>query len=423
MSKLCILNVVGLTPSLLQHAPRIAQLGTAQAWRSPIPAVTCTSQATMLTGLSPREHGIVGNGWYFRDTAEVRFWQQANSLIQGKKFYEGYRTAKMFWWYNQNAPVEWSATPKPHYGCDGSKAFDILDRTGCDLQKELGPFPFHAFWGPKAGLPSSEWIAKASALVLRRNQPELTLVYLPHLDYDFQRLPHHDPARIAEVDRCAGWIIDAAEEVGARTIVVSEYGLVPVDQPVSLNRVFREKGWLAVRNGPYGEQFLPGESEVFAVADHQVAHLYVRQPSRIPEVQAVVRGIEGVADVVPPGELELDHPRSGELIALAKPNAWFTYYYWFDDALAPDFARTVDIHRKPGYDPVELFMTSMPRLIMRLAQKKLGFRYRMDVIPLEPRLVRGSHGLRPDAKDGPIIVGPSPPSDMRAFPEYVRSLL
>ncbi len=253
--------------------------------------------------------------------------------------------------------------------------------------------PFHAFWGPKAGLPSSEWIAKASAMVLRKNQPELTLVYLPHLDYDFQRLPHHDPERVAEVDRCAGWIIDAAEEVGARTIVVSEYGLVPVDQPVSLNRFFREQGWLAVRNGPYGEQFLPGESEVFAVADHQVAHLYVRQPSKIPEVLAAVRGIDGVADVVPPGDLELDHPRSGELIALAKPNAWFTYYYWFDDAVAPDFARTVDIHRKPGYDPVELFLTSMPRLLMRLAQKKLGFRYRMDVIPLDPRLVREAMGF------------------------------
>ena len=419
---LCILNVVGLTPRLLAHAPRLASLGTAQPWRSPLPAVTCTSQATMLTGLAPRDHGIVGNGWYYRDTAEIRFWQQANSLVQGEKFYEGFRTAKMFWWFNQHAPVQWSATPKPYYGSDGSKVFGILDQTDCNLVDKLGPFPFHTFWGPKAGLPCSQWIARASAEVLRRQKPEMTLVYLPHLDYDYQRMTEHDPARVAEVDRCAGEVIDAAEEVGARVIAVSEYGLVPVSKPVSLNVHLRNAGWLAVRDGPFGEQLLPGDSAAFAVADHQVAHLYVRDPSMVDEVAAMVRGIDGVDRVVRPEEVELDHPRSGELIVLAKPNAWFTYYYWLDERRAPDFARTVDIHRKPGYDPVELFMTSMPRAMWRLAQKKLGFRYRMDVIPLDPTLVRGSHGLYPDSQDGPLVIGPTPPSDMRDFKQYVRSI-
>lgn len=419
---LCILNVVGLTPRLLAHAPRLASLGTAQPWRSPLPAVTCTSQATMLTGLAPREHGIVGNGWYYRDTAEIRFWQQANSLIQGEKFYEGFRTAKMFWWFNQHAPVQWSATPKPYYGSDGSKVFDILDQTGCNLVDKLGPFPFHTFWGPKAGLLCSQWIARASAEVIRQQKPEMTLVYLPHLDYDYQRMTKHDPARVAEVDRCAGEVIDAAEEVGARVIAVSEYGLVPVSKPISLNVHLRNAGWLAVRDGPFGEQLLPGDSAAFAVADHQVAHLYVRDPSMIDEVAAMVRGVDGVDRVVYPEEVELDHPRSGELIVLAKPDAWFSYYYWLDERRAPDFARTVDIHRKPGYDPVELFMTSMPRAMWRLAQKKLGFRYRMDVIPLDPTLVRGSHGLYPDPQDGPLIIGPTPPSDMREFKQYVRSI-
>ena len=420
---LCILNVVGLTPKLLAHAPRLASLGTAQAWRSPLPAVTCTSQATLLTGLAPKDHGIVGNGWYYRDTAEIRFWQQANSLIQGEKFYEGFKTAKMFWWFNQHAPVQWSATPKPYYGCDGSKVFGILDQTDCDLVARLGPFPFQTFWGPKAGLPSSEWIARASAEVLRRNKPEMTLVYLPHLDYDFQRMTEHDPQRVAEVDRCAGMVIDAAEEVGARVVAVSEYGLVPVNQPVSLNVHLRQAGWLAVRDGPFGEQLLPGDSAAFAVADHQVAHLYVRDPHRIEEVAAMVRSIDGVDRVVRPEELQLDHPRSGELIVLAKPHAWFTYYYWLDEQRAPDFARTVDIHRKPGYDPVELFMTSMPRAMFRLAQKKLGFRYRMDVIPLDATLVRGSHGLTPSPEDGPLVIGPTPPIDMREFKNYVRGLV
>ncbi len=425
MERLCIINVVGLTPALLPHAPRIASLGAVSPWASPLPAVTCTSQATMLTGLAPRDHGIVGNGWYYRDTEEIRFWQQACSLVGGTKLYEGIETAKMFWWFNQAAPVRYSATPKPHYGCDGSKVFDILDHTECDLVRRLGPFPFFSFWGPNAGLPSSQWIADATAIVIREKQPQLTLAYLPHLDYDFQRLPNHDPLRVGEVDQCAGRIIDAAEAIGAKVVVVSEYGLVPVDRPVHINRHLRDAGLLRVRSGPFGEMLMPGESDAFAVADHQVAHLYVRDPALIPRVQSVVASIPGVAQVVPPAELELDHPRSGELIALSQRDAWFTYYYWLDDSLAPDFARTVDIHRKPGYDPCELFATSKLRAIARVAQKKLGFRYKMDVIPLDATLVRGSHGLSAASPEtGPLVVGPGElPTDMRGFKAYVHELL
>ena len=423
MSKICIINVVGLTPKLLAHAPHIAGVGQSQAWRAPLPAVTSTCQATMLTGLAPRDHGIVANGWYFRDTAEIRFWQQANSLVQGEKFYEGVETAKMFWWYNQHAPVRWSATPKPHYGSDGSKVFDILDFTECELRKNLGPFPFHAFWGPKSGLASSRWIADATARVMRKNRPELTLVYLPHLDYDFQRYADPDLKIVGEVDACAATLIAAAAEIGATPIVVSEYGLVPVTRPVYLNRELRRAGWLEVRNGPFGEQLMAGDSNAFAVVDHQLAHIYVRNPEMINDVRDRLLAIEGVDRVVDPAELELDHPRSGELIVLAKPDAWFAYYHWLSDENAPDYARCVDIHRKPGYDPVELFMTSMPKAMMRLAQKKLGMRYRMDVIPLDANLVRGSHGLENAPEDGPLVIGPTPPSDMRDFKKYIRELL
>lgn len=423
MPRLCILNVVGLTPRLLSFAPRLSSLGRARPWKSPLPAVTLTSQATMLTGLAPSDHGIVGNGWLYRDTMEVRFWQQSFSLLRGDPFYAGFRTAKMFWWFNQGAPVAWGVTPKPHYGCDGSKVFGIIDRTGCDLEARLGPFPFPAFWGPAAGLSSSEWIARASALVLRERTPDLTLVYLPHLDYDYQRHGPGDPARVAEVDACAGIVIDAAREIGAEVVVVSEYGLVPVSRPVYINRALRRAGWLAVRDGPFGEMLDTFESKAFAVADHQLAHLYVRgvPPS---EVRAAVEKLEGVARVADPGELELDHPRAGELVALAEPDAWFAYPYWLDDARAPDFAPTVDIHRKPGYDPCELFITSKARALLRLVQKKLGFRYRMDVVPLDASLVRGSHGLRPAPEDGPLVLGPGePPEDMRGFKQYVRRLL
>ena len=229
--------MVGLTLGLLKHAPNCSALGNAVPWESPVPAVTCTSQATLLTGKSSSEHGIVGNGWYFRDTQEIRFWQQANSLIQSDKLYDGIETAKMFWWFNQSSGCCYSVTPKPYYGSDGSKVFDVLDRSECDLVRRLGAFPFFSFWGPNAGLPSSQWIADATATVMREKQPQLTLAYLPHLDYDFQRLPDQNPERVAEVDRCVGKIVDAASDIDAQVVVVSEYGLTRVDRPVHINRV------------------------------------------------------------------------------------------------------------------------------------------------------------------------------------------
>jgi predicted AlkP superfamily pyrophosphatase or phosphodiesterase len=421
--KICIVNVVGMTPSLLQYAPQMANLGVARAWTSTMPAVTCTSQATLLTGLQPREHGIVGNGWFYRDTGEIRFWQQSNRLVAGEKLYEGYETAKLFWWFNQGAPVRWSATPKPHYGCDGSKVFGIWDQTDCQLEQRLGPFPFFSFWGPAAGLACSQWIARASCEVLKKNRPHLTMVYLPHLDYDFQRFSHQNPQRVAEVDQCVGQIMTAAEQTDTRMIVVSEYGLVPVTRAVMINRVLAKAGLLVVRDGPFGDQLMPLDSRAFAVVDHQLAHLYIQDPGDLKVVRRLLEQTPGIAAVVEPGDLQLDHPRSGELVALAEADAWFAYYYWLDDRRAPDFARTVDIHRKPGYDPCELFMTSKLRAAARLAQKRLGFRYKMDVTPLEPNLVHGSHGLRPSPEHGPLIIGPDPPDDMLDFKSYVRSLL
>jgi predicted AlkP superfamily pyrophosphatase or phosphodiesterase len=424
VKRVCVINVVGLTPELLEFAPNISQLGPAQPWNAPYPAVTCTSQATLLTGAMPSQHGIVGNGWFYRDTSEIRFWQQSNSLIQSSELvYSGIETAKLFWWFNQHAPVRWSVTPKPHYGCDGSKVFDVLDKTDCQLTQKLGPFPFFSFWGPNAGLPATEWIANATALVLKENKPQLTLTYLPHLDYDFQRFSKPSMERVAEVDRCAATVIQAAESIGAIPIIVSEYGLVPVRQSVSINRALRQAGLLAVRNGPFGEIMLPGDSHAFAVVDHQVAHLYVREERMREEVRNLVASLDGVSAVVHPSEIGLDHPRSGEWIVLAKDDRWFDYYYWLDDANAPDFARTVDIHRKPGYDPAELFMTSKFRAAARLVQKKLGMRYKMDVIPLDASLVQGSHGLRPCPSKGPLVIGPDAPSEMVQFKGYVRSLL
>jgi len=425
--KVCLIDVVGLTPRLVgAHTPRIASVGKAAPLAGPLPMVTSTAQATMLTGAPPSAHGIVGNGWLYRETGEVRFWQQSNRLIEAETVYASRRftCAKMFWWFNQGAGVDWYATPKPHYGADGSKAFGIIDATGCELERELGPFPFHSFWGPKAGLPASDWIARASARVMRRHKPDLTLVYLPHLDYDYQRFGPGDAARLREADACAGIVIDAAREIDARVVVVSEYGLVPVSRAVMINRALRAKGWLAVRDGPYGEMLDTFGSRAFAVCDHQVAHVYVSMPGMLEAVRAEVASLEGVDRVVAPGDVGLAHRRSGEFVALAKADAWFAYPYWLDEGRAPDFARTVDIHRKPGYDPCELFMTSGARAGMRLAQKLLGFRYLMDVVPLDVSLVRGSHGLVPaDAQDGAVIVSEGgAPGEMAGMKAWLEGL-
>ena len=434
MSKgLCILNVVGLTPELLRHAPRLsalAQQGQMRPWKSPLPAVTLTSQATLFTGLPPARHGAVANGWLFRDTQEVRFWQQTFSLLEGDVFFRRYKSAGIFCWFSLGGPWRWYTAPRPFYGADGAKAFGILDHTGCELERRLGEFPFPAFWGPGAGIDSSRWLAGAAVQVLRQKQPELLMVYLPHLDYDAQRLgPDHPsmPGNVAAVDACAATVLDAAEQAGLRPVAVSEYGLVPVRRAVLPIREFRKRGWLDVRvSGPFGEVLQPFGCRALAVCDHQLAHIYVKDLP-LEEVRGALQSLPGVARVCAPQELELNHPRSGELIALAEADAWFAYPFWTDDGDAPDYARTVNIHAKPGYDPCELFLTSKSRAVGRLMQKKLGFRYLMDVIPLAPELVKGSHGLHTAPEQGPLVIGPrdgpEPPGDMQGFAAYVHALM
>ena len=267
------LNLVGMTPRLLTHAPRLkrlAEAGFAAPLGGVLPAVTCSAQATALTGLAPGGHGVVANGWMHRDTGEIRFWLQSNRLVQGETIYAAakkraaeagrpFKCAKMFWWFNQGAPVDISVTPKPWYGADGSKAFGIHGEPPelvAKLEKRHGKFPFFSFWGPKAGRPSTDWIARASATVIQEERPDLTLVYLPHLDYDFQRygpLFEGTVDRVRELDHAAAIVIDAAHEVGADVLAFSEYGILPVSTHETPNRVLRETGFLEVRDGPYGE--------------------------------------------------------------------------------------------------------------------------------------------------------------------------
>ena len=430
MQPVLLLNVVGLTPRQLSgdHTPHLSALarrGACAPMSAVLPAVTCSAQASMLTGLLPSQHGAVGNGWLDRESMELALWRQSNSLVRGPKLYDRARAlnadfscAKIFWWWNMGAAVDWSITPRPFYPADGRKIPAIYawpTSFGVETEAELGAFPFFDFWGPRSGLPSSQWIAQAAVRTLREKRPTLTMAYLPHLDYDHQRYgPLHARSRqaLSEIDQVVGELISAADGLGVATVVVSEYGLTAVDTPVELNLALREAGLLVARATPTGEVLDLFGSRAFALADHQVAHVYLRQISeaQVRELLESLPGVESVLGQEQKRAVGLDHARAGDLVLVADPRAWFTYRYWSDPAAEPDFARTVDIHRKPGYDPCELFVdpslrAPKLRVARRLAQKKLGMRYLMDVIPVAPEFVKGSHGRLPDDRqDGPVFL-------------------
>lgn len=425
LKRTAVLNIVGLAESLLDgRTPNLARFraqGESARITPAFPAVTCVAQSNYLTGERPARHGVVGNGWYNRELAEVQFWKQSNHLVAAPKIWEqlrrrdpGFTCAQLFWWFNMYSGADYSVTPRPAYPADGRKVFDIYTsppEIRPEIKRAIGDFPFPTFWGPAAGVDgpagdaaaASRWIARAAQWIEEKYSPTLHLVYLPHLDYNLQRYGPHWPGLggdLGQIDAIAGELISFFQGRGIRVVVLSEYGIGAVDQPVHLNRLFRREGWIAIREELGLELLDAGASKVFAVADHQVAHVYLNDPSLLERARELIASQSGVEKVL--GEEEkrrcgLDHPRTGDLIALAAERAWFTYYYWLDNAVAPDFARCVDIHRKPGYDPVELFLDpKIPsvklKIFWRLLQKKLGFRMLMDVVPLDATLVKGSHG-------------------------------
>jgi predicted AlkP superfamily pyrophosphatase or phosphodiesterase len=453
MNRLAVINVVGLTDSLIgEHTPRIAEFvkrGALAKISPAFPAVTCTAQSNYLTGKNPSQHGIVGNGWFNHELSEVQFWKQSNHIVHGKKIWDTLRerfndstiqrftTANCFWWFNMYSSVDYSITPRPIYKADGGKIFGVYSWPYSireEIKKDLGEFPFFGFWGPAAGIKTpqgsadcaSRWIAESAKWIENKFSPTLNLIYLPHLDYNLQRHGVFDATGkplakilpdLSAIDSIVGDLIDFFGKRGVQVVLLSEYGITNVDTPIHLNRIFRERGWLAIKD-ELGLEILDADaSRVFAVADHQVAHVYLNDLLLENSVREILEKTSGVEKILGKAEkiaAGIDHPRAGDLIAVAAENAWFTYYYWLDDARAPDFARTVDIHRKSGYDPAELFLDPkipLPKLkiVWRLLQKKLGFRYLMDVIPLDANLVKGSHGRRPaDKKDWPVFIASQP---------------
>lgn len=412
MRKTVVLDVVGLSSALIgDKTPFLTSYLTQNQLtkiKPMLPAVTTAVQSTYLTGQWPAAHGIVGNGWYDRVDCEIKFWKQSNKLVEresvwdtAKRLDPNFTCAQLFWWYNMYCGADYSVTPRPNYLADGRKIPDCYAYPASlrdELQAKFGQFPLFNFWGPGANIASSQWIADAAMYVEEKYSPTLSLVYLPHLDYCQQKFGP-DLANIGkevmEIDALLKQLVEFYEQRGANIILLSEYGIVPVSRPIHINRILREEGLLGIRVERGLELLDAGASQAFAVADHQVAHIYTQNDEVEKRVMArleQVEGIERLLDDAAKKEAHIDHERAGDLIAVAKPDSWFTYYFWLDDRVAPDYARMVDIHKKPGYDPVEMFMTSKLRAGYKLLRKKLGFRYVLDVIPLDATLVKGSHG-------------------------------
>src|SRR3954447_19645488 len=311
---LVVINAVGLTPRALLHMPRLSRLEK-EGFRARLdtipPAVTCSGQSAVLAGLMPSEHGIVGNGWYFRGLGEVLLWRQHNALVEGEKLWEtarrvqpGYRAANVCWWYAMGATTDFTVTPRPIYYADGKKAPDcytdppeLHDR----LTGALGEFPLFQYWGATASIKSSAWIAAATRQLVDSERLDLALVYLPHLDYDLQRYGPESPQAVTaaqELDTVAGDLVDHCRARGDTVVVLSEYGITAARRPVDVNRVLRREGLLRVYTQDGMEYLDPWTSSAFAVADHQVAHVYVRDPDDLPEVRELLRGLDGVDELL-----------------------------------------------------------------------------------------------------------------------------
>lgn len=387
------LSLPHLRPQDVARMPTLDALRRAGAATSLIPqfpALTWPAQTTLMTGVGPDEHGVIANGFYWRDRGEVEMWTAWNSVVEAPQVWDrlnaeapGLSSAVWFPLYTKGAKATFGLTPAPIHQPDGTETMWCYSRPDglyAELLEQFGHFPLHRFWGPGASIEGSRWIADTAAWLFARHRPNFFFIYLPHLDYAAQRSgPDSDEAMTAlgELDAV---IADFFGAVGApsedvRVIVAGEYVITPVKGAILPNRLLREAGLVALKEGDGGLVLSPKESKAWALCDHQVAHVYV-QDGLVDAVAAMFRGMDGIEWVgVGEGRGALDHPRSGEVVLLAERDRWFAYPWWFEESEAPRFARTVDIHRKPGYDPVELFVDPTT-----------------GGIPLDPGLVRGSHG-------------------------------
>lgn len=437
MNRLCLIDLPGLGRDLLKHIQPSSALGQWLASQpvaalSPgIPAVTCSVQATLTTGVTPAGHGVIANGLATYRSSEdaelvddsneaefrrqVSFWEQSNQFVQAPRFWQNedgtsrWKTALLFFqncmpgFHGTPRPAaDIVLTPKPDHGPDGkivslcwSRPAELVPA----LFSRLGPFPLMNYWGPMASITSSQWIAQAAAMVWREQMPQLQMTYVPHLDYDLQRFgPDSAQAAKAVQDVAAALdpLVSAVLDSGGSLLVLSEYAIHPVQGSIPINNILREAGLLATRSHPAGNLVDYAASPAFAMCDHQIAHIYTKDAGATAAVREVLGGRGNMALWGRPEmrEAGLNHRRSGDLLAMSQTH-WFDYRWWSDPAQAPAFAGTVDIHRKPGYDPLELFFDPATRAITR-----------------NESLIKGSHGAPP--AEGAVLIGAGTSSPVRA---------
>ena len=424
-----VLDIVGLDvshlDSLSQKYPNISSLfendGEYGYMKPVFPSVTCTVQASILTGKYPKEHGIISNGFFDRENLQTLFWEQSTNLVQSEKIWDTLKnknnmlkTALLFWQNSMYSNNDYIVTPRPIHLENGqmdmwcySKPVNYYEA----ISKEVGEFNLMNYWGPFASIKSSEWITKSVQYTIKNHRPNLIYAYFPQLDYTAQKFGHSSPQvsdDLKQIDDCVGNIIEKVKETGifddTQFILLSEYRFNDVKDAIPINRTLREKGLLQVRT-IRGKEYIDYEySDAFAMVDHQIAHIYIKNNNNLSKEKIKnaiedIPGIDKVYDDEEKQKLYIDHARSGELIAIAEKDRWFSYYWWYDDQKkknsnldvaetdlndkAPSFTKTVDIHRKPGYDPLDLFIDPVSKCIST-----------------NTGLIRGSHGRPYDMESG-----------------------
>ena len=373
MPKLLVINIAALSTQLIDQYPESAvyikktlpRTGTFQELQPSFPAVTCSTQATLTTGREPADHGIVGNGFFDRDFLKTRFWEQSDKLCQSPRIWDvlkskkpDLKTAILFWQNSIGSNNDIILTPAPIHKHHGGMIQDCYSQPADlypKLKNRLGAFDLKWYWGPFTSLKSSTWIADATRAVMDEHAPDLVLTYLPHLDYNQQRWGPSDPRMKQElkaIDDLIASLAGDALKKGYQVIALSDYTMTDVKQAVMINQVLKKNEFLKVRTVDGREYLDFNTSRVFAVVDHQIAHVYCQPNVPVAEIKKLLAGINGIEKVL---DRPIDHPRAGELLVVSESDHWFAYPWWTDPAQAPDYARHVDIHNKPGYDPLELF--------------------------------------------------------------------
>jgi predicted AlkP superfamily pyrophosphatase or phosphodiesterase len=396
-----LLSVPALREKDLAHMPRLSALGkngqTARIAHT-FPCLTCPSQVTVTTGVTPDRHGVVANGYFWRDRNQVEMWTAWNKVVEAPQIWSilhqhdpKLTSAAWFPLLIKGADADWICTPAPIHNPDGSESLWCYTKPTelyGELRDALGHFPLMNFWGPLASIQSTLWIVESAVRAASKYHPRFLYIYLPHLDYAAQKFGPDSPqaqAALGELDASIGRLQDGIGAAGLEDVlwvVAGEYVISPVNSVGYPNRRLREAGLLKIREDDGMELLDVAPSRAWALVDHQIAHVYVRDAADVKRVAELFQSDESVQEVLTGparARRNLDHPHAGEIVLISKPDQWFAYYWWLDDARAPKFARTVDIHRKPGYDPVEMFIDMPTRST-----------------PLDASLVKGSHGYPAD---------------------------